>query len=262
MMNYLSSLSLWTLAIGITVFFVAIGIGSVFAARRWVLPWLRCTPHDAPYAATVIQSVILIYSLIAALTMIGVWQKHTQVSDIVSAEATAIAGLWHDLGAYPQPLRDDMRATLRTYTDQVIKRAWPMQEQGKVPREGVDLMYRLQGQLFPFEPTSEALRLSHAETLRAFNNLVQFRRQRLDSVQTKLPGVIWLVLIPGAIVCILLCALFPVESGRFQTVLMICVAGSISMVLFVIIALDRPFQGEMAIGPESYQLIYQYHVER
>ena len=37
---------------------------------------------------------------------------------------------------------------------------------------------------------------------------------------------------------------------------MVGLAGFVAMVLFVIISLDRPFQGAMAIGADSYQLIY------
>jgi hypothetical protein len=34
------------------------------------------------------------------------------------------------------------------------------------------------------------------------------------------------------------------------------------MVLFVIISLDRPFQGAIAIPPDSYQLIYDQLMKR
>jgi hypothetical protein len=36
----------------------------------------------------------------------------------------------------------------------------------------------------------------------------------------------------------------------------------VAMVLFVIITLDRPFQGEMAIPADSYQLIYDQLMKR
>jgi hypothetical protein len=43
---------------------------------------------------------------------------------------------------------------------------------------------------------------------------------------------------------------------RFQAVLMVGLAGFVAMVLFVIISLDKPFQGAMAISADSYQLIH------
>jgi hypothetical protein len=123
-------------------------------------------------------------------------------------------------------------------------------------------MDHLQGQLFAFEPTTESQKVLHAEALRQFNQLVQQRRQRLDSVQAGLPGVFWFVLIPGAMGCIVLCLFFQVDNARFQVLLLLGVAGFLAMVLFVIVALDRPFVGEMGLTPEPYQLLYEHYMKR
>jgi hypothetical protein len=149
-----------------------------------------------------------------------------------------------------------MREVLRGYTNQIIREAWPAQQQGRVPHEGVEWMDRLQAQLFAFEPRSEAQKALHAETLGAYNRMVQARRQRLDAVSSGLPGVLWFALLPGAMGCLLLSLFFRVEDARFQAILVTGLAGFMSMVLFVIIALDRPFFGAMAIPPDSYQLIH------
>jgi len=223
---------------------------------------MRLGYDDAYFGAAVVQSVMLLYGLIAALTAVGVWQRYSQVSDVVSGEATAIASLWRDFGGYPSPHRDTMRDVLRGYTEQVIHQAWPQQRQGQIPREGVDWMDRLQTHLLAFEPATESLKILHAETLRAYDRLVQQRRQRLDSVQAALPTVLWYVLLPGAMGCIALCFLFHVEDARFQAILLAGLAVFLSMVLFVIIALDRPYLGEMGITADSYQLVYDHHMKK
>ena len=204
---------------------------------------------------------MLLYGLIAALTAVGVWQKYSQASDTVSAEATAIASLWRDLGGYPPPVRESARDTLRSYTRQIIDGAWPIQQRGQIPREGVEWMNRLQDQLFAFEPATESQKILHAEALGRFNELIEKRRQRLDSVESGLPGVFWWLLLPGAMGCIVLCLFFQLENARFQQALLIALAGFLSMVLFVIIALDRPLRGEMSIGADSYELIYDHHMK-
>ena len=101
----------------------------------------------------------------------------------------------------------------------------------------------------------------HAETLGSFNDLIQLRRQRLDSINAGLPGVLWCVLLPGAIGCVALFFFFHLDNRRFQAVLLLFLAGYLAMVLFVIISLDRPFSGEMGISPDSYQLIYDHHMK-
>ena len=230
---------------------------SQLALRRWVLPRLRLnTDASLFFGAAAMQSAMVLYGLVAALTAVSVWTKHSQVSDTVSREATAIAGLWRDLGGYPEREREAMREVLRGYTRQIIEEAWPEQRQGRIPKAGVDWMDRFLAQLLVFEPTSESQKILHAETLSAFNRMHEARRQRLDAVQTGLPGVMWFVLLPGAMGCLLLSLFFPIEDTRFQAILVLGLAGFVSMVLFVIVSLDRPFQGAMAIAPDSYQLVY------
>ena len=76
-------------------------------------------------------------------------------------------------------------------------------------------------------------------------------------MQAGLPPVLWAVLFPGAIGCVLLSLLFRVNNAWYQGALVVSLAAFLSMNLFVIIALDRPFQGEISIEPSSYELIYQ-----
>jgi len=183
-------------------------------------------------------------------------------TDIVSSEATAIASVWRDLGGYPQRERDSMRETLRGYMNQIIQEAWPEQNQGRIPRAGVEWMDRFLAQLLVFEPTSESQKILHATTLNAFNRMHEARRQRLDAVNSRLPGVMWIVLLPGAMGCLLFSLFFPIEEPHFQAVLVAGLAGFVAMVLFMILSLDRPFQGPMAIPPHSYQLVHDQLMKR
>jgi len=257
MIDFLISLPLWALAVVLNVWLIGFALTSLWALRRWILPRLRIDTDASLFlGAAVMQSAMVLYGLVAALTAVSVWTRHSQVADTVSSEATAISILWRDLGGYPEHERDSMRDVLRGYTKQVIEEAWPMQRQGKVPNMGVEWLNRFQAQLFVFEPTSEAQKLLHAATLDAYNGLVLARNARLDSVHTELPGVMWFVLLPGSMGCLFLSLFFHIEDVRFQAFLMAGIAGFVAMVLFVIISLDRPFQGKMAIAPDSYQLIH------
>ena len=228
--------------------------------RRHVLPRLQVNFNNAPYVAPLMQSSMLLYSMIAALTAVGAWTRYAEVSRIVSAEATAITTLWRDLGGYPEPLGGSMQEVLRGYTDQVINGAWPQLKRGQIPSEGVAWMDQLQSLLYAFEPATEGQKVLHAETLRAFNNLIEQRRQRLDAARTGLPGVFWFVLLGGAVAGITLGSFFYVENARLQAAMLLGLAASLAMVLLVIFALDTPFTGDISIGPDSYQLIYDQHM--
>ena len=157
MVDLLFSLPLWVLAVVLNIWLMGFALASLWALRRWVLPRLRINTDAALFfGAAAMQSGMVLYGLVAALTAVSVWQKYSDVSDIVSREATAINNLWRDLGGYPQRERDAMREILRGYTKQIIEEAWAAQQQGRVPRAGLEWMDRLQAPLFAFEPRSES----------------------------------------------------------------------------------------------------------
>ena len=122
MIDFLFVLPLWLLAVVLNLWLIGFALLSLWIARRWVLPRLRLSYDDAYYAAPLVQSAMLLYSLVAALTAVGVWTKYSEVAGVVSSEATAIASLWRDLGGYPQPVRDATRDVLRGYTELCIGR--------------------------------------------------------------------------------------------------------------------------------------------
>lgn len=258
MIDFLSALPLWLLAVILNLWLIGFALAGLWSFQRWVYPRLSLHYEDAYFAAAVGQSAMVLYGLVAALTAVGVWQKYSEVSNIASGEATAIASLWRDLSGYPEPARSATQDILRGYTEQIIHEAWPQQRRGETPSGGVEWMDRLAATLLAFEPATEGQKILHAEALQAFNRLNQQRRLRVDSVQTSLPVVFWWVLLPGAMGSIVLFLFFHLASLRMHAILLIGLGAFQALVLLVIIALARPFSGEMGIDSGSYDLIYDH----
>ena len=77
-------------------------------------------------------------------------------------------------------------------------------------------MTRFQVALTKFEPATEGQKLLHGETLRAYNDLIHSRRQRLGAVGTGLPSVMWAVIIIGAFISLSASFFFKVEDMRLE----------------------------------------------
>ena len=88
--------------------------------------------------------------------------------------------------------------------------------------------------------------------------MIQGRRLRLDAVGTGLPGVMWAVIIFGAVIGLLATFFFKVEDARLHGILVTLLAAFMGLVIFMILALDQPFRGDLGIGSQSYQLIYDH----
>lgn len=238
--------------------FCLFAIGGLLLVRRFVLPRLRIDHHDAHFSGTMVHSVMVFYGLALALIAVNVFETYADVSKIVSTEASSLAMLYRDVSTYPEPIRSQLQSQMREYVYQVIHEAWPLQARGQVPSGGVALMDRFQLTLASFEPATEGQKLLHAEALRAYNNVIQARRMRLDAVNTHLPGVMWTVVILGAVISLCASFFFSVDDVRLHAILVTLLAMFIGLVIFMTLALDRPFIGDLGVSADPYQLIYDH----
>ncbi len=68
----------------------------------------------------------------------GSWRSGSRArSKITKQEASSLAVLHRNVSEYPEPVRSILREEMRTYTDQLIHRSWPLQRRGKIPTEGI-----------------------------------------------------------------------------------------------------------------------------
>ncbi len=66
----------------------------------------------------------------------------------------------------------------------------------------------------------------------------------------------WAVIVAGALIGLSASFFFKVEDGRLHGIQVLLLAVFIGLVIFMIFALDRPFRGDLGLGPDPYQLIY------
>ncbi|MDT4895937.1 MAG: hypothetical protein QOH25_1014 [Acidobacteriota bacterium] len=239
--------------VGALCLFAVVGL---LLVRRRVLPRLRVEAGDSEFTGAMLQSVMVFYGLAVALIAVTVFQTYSDTTKIVDQEAIALNAIYRDVTSYPDPIRGDLQKGLREYTQQIINEAWPLQRQGKVPQHGIEHMTRFQVILTKFEPATEGQKLLHGETLRAYNGLIQARRQRLDAVGTGLPSVMWVVIIIGAFISLSASFFFKVEDARLHILEVLLLAVFIGLVIFMIVALNRPFRGDLGIKADPYELVY------
>jgi len=258
MFDWVFDVPLWIAGPALVVLLVGISLAGLFFVRSRILPRWQVTHHDSHFAGSLVHSVMVFYGLVLALIAVNVFETYSSASKIVSAEASALAMLYRDAGSYPEPARTDLRDALRAYTEYVIREAWPLQRHGRIPAGGVEKLDLVQEKLAAFEPRTEGERALHAEAWRAYNHLVETRRARLDEVQTGLPGVMWLVVILGAAIALSAAFFFHVPEARLHATLVGLLATFIASVIFLVLAMDHPFRGDLGISSESYQLIYDH----
>ena len=256
MSESLFDIPLWIVGPTIIAALCAFAVVGLILVRRRVIPRLRVESGDSEFTGAMLQSVMVFYGLAVALIAVTVFQTYSDTQKVVTGEATAVNALYRDVTSYPEPIRSELQKELRDYTRQIVDEAWPLIRQGKVPDRGIEHMTRFQVSLTKFEPATEGQKLLHGETLRAYNTLIHSRRLRLDAVATGLPKVMWFVIVFGAFISLSASFFFKVEDARLHIIEVLLLAIFIGLVIFMILSLDRPFRGDLGIGSEPYQLVY------
>jgi hypothetical protein len=208
-----------------------------------------------------VQTIGVFYGITVGLIAVGVWTTHSNAEGVVSNEAAAIGTLYRDVSGYPQPVREKLQNDLKLYTHALIEQIWPAQQEGRQLEVGKQLMDDFQSTLYSYEPTTQGQIALHGETLRAFNNLIAYRRLRIDAVAGSLSAVMWAVIWVGAALSIGVAYVYWIEDPRIHAILVALMAGFLGVVLFMIVINDRPFIGRNSIEPESYRVILHHLIE-
>ena len=246
-------------ALIMVVFIEAIALVGLILVRRFLIPRLHYHEGTNDAVSGTVQAIGVFYGITVGLIAVGVWNTNSNASELVSKEAASIGSLFRDVSGYPSPLREELRGKLREYAVFVINEAWPAQQrgEGQTVTRGSHVLDDFQGKLYSFQPTNAGQSAIHSETLHAYNDLLEYRRLRIDAVGGGLSMVMWWVIWVGAAISIGIAYFFNIPDVKLHGILIILMGGFLAMVLFMIVINDRPFYGRSSISSDPYKLIIE-----
>jgi hypothetical protein len=255
--SFLYDVPSWLFA-GLTMaVFVGAALGGLVVTRAWVRRRGLHALVDNGVIGWLFSALLVIYAISIGLTAVATWGNSSRASGQASEEAARIAAMYRDLGGYPEPVRTELRTVLEHYTRSVIYQEWPMQRRGMIPHRGNELLAGLERVFYAFEPTTDAQRIVHAETMRTFNQLIEERRERLEAVDYAVPPALWGIVLVGAVISIMASYVFSMESLAFHGLMTGLLAAMIALLVFFIASTDRPYRGVEGVSPLAYELVLQ-----
>jgi len=115
----------------------------------------------------------------------------------------------------------------------------------------------IRANLQDFDPHTKADEQLYAKGPDQVEELNDARRLRLVASEEGVPGVLWSVLIFGAIAAVGFTYLFGMESTWAHRLTVVTLAAVIGLVLFTVGALEHPFSGGARIGTGAFDLILE-----
>jgi hypothetical protein len=203
----------------------------------------------------------VVYAVLLALLVIAVWERYQGARETVESESNAVADIAWLASRLPEAERHQLQELARSYAQEVIDEEWSVMEQGTEGKRGTpeawNLVDDMRAALQELEPVTEAESQLYAEGLDQIDRLGDDRRMRLVAAEEGLPGVLWAVLLFGAVVVIGFTYLFGLQNTWAHRLMVAALTAVIALVLFTIGAMEYPFSGGARIDTGAFELILQ-----
>lgn len=247
----------WLFAAIVIVFFLAFGLAGLVLTRRWVQRIHQVDHSHNDIVGYFLAALTVFYGITLGLVAVGTWSTFSAVSDKVDGEAQLVASLYRDVGAYPDPVKSQLRLDLAGYLRNVITVSWPLQREGHVPYLSGTYLAAFQDHLMAFKPTEANETVVQAEVFKQLNNLIETRRGRLNAVNTGLPAPIWALVVIGGLLSITTTWFFHTRSFRMHLWMTAQMCALLGLIVFMIGILDNPFRGQVSVSSAPLELVYK-----
>lgn len=230
------------------------------AALLFLLAVTRIWPHHArkesnDFTGAVVAVIGTTYAVILAFTLSGVWNNFQEAQVNEEQEANALTNVYRIATTLQDPNAERIQELCTRYANNALTREWPEMSNDEMPPEAdeiSDQLWQLAGQAQAHAAPDAIAAYQLMEELRL---LTQYRRLRIMQARERLPVILWLVLIAGGVITVAAACFFGVSNFRFHMLQVLVLSLLISLVLFAIADIDRPYQGLVTVAPNGFELV-------
>lgn len=242
--------------VSILVFLVGLPVLMVLlqAMVQRVAPhWQRGEHNDV--AGVMLSAAVVVYSVAIGLCVITLWGKLDDAHRDTAAEATNLAAVAQGSHVFDATVQERIRAGVIAYNRDVIG-GWGQRTHGDpVPAVKADLD-ALAGIVAGLSPETEAQRAFVDDAVARLARASELRAASVRSAHDQqLPGILWVAVLGGSVVVLALCLTCGVRDGALRRVLLVGVAATVGINLFLVVELNYPFYGDIKVGPDSYSAV-------
>ncbi|GAA1606065.1 hypothetical protein ACFQY4_42305 [Catellatospora bangladeshensis] len=219
----------------------------VLIRRSWP-PDRRADTHDV--LSVVFSMTGTLYAVVAAFVFIDVWQIGNDARDATYREAQAVQSVAWAADAGPPEARARIQAVSRAYLREIIDRELPRLRDGKpVGDQGWTMLNELRTVSAQLPVSTDEGESAGA----AVHAVMQAREDRLALADKRIGDVTWFALLFGALLAGMPILFFRFDHIGTQLAMTSAVAGMITLLLFTIHQIERPFTSTERVPATAYQ---------
>jgi hypothetical protein len=194
------------------------------------------------------------YAVIMGFMLYAVWNNFGLAEVNADTEANALMNVYRLADGLPAEQRVQIKDATRAYADAVVEKDWPEMAQayeGTLASHDADRkLWQILMSVKAASPT-EITAEDHA--LYELSAVAEHRRLRQLQSVSRLPGVLWFVLISGGALTIMSSCMFGSESSWLHGLQVFAFSLLIALALVAIADIDRPYQGSVHVSNTPFK---------
>ena len=193
------------------------------------------------------------YAVIIGFMLYTVWINFGAADLNSDAEANSVVNIYRlSTGLAPEE-GAKLRALARAYGDAVVDHEWGEMANNIMPQDSREIARQMWATLMASKAASPTEITAEDHALYELSALAGYRRIRLVESASRLPGVLWFVLLSGGVVTIASTCMFGAVNGPLHVIQVSAFALLISLVLVAIADINRPFQGSVHVSDYAFR---------
>lgn len=231
--------------------FAVIGSLLLMAALNWIWPWEKRREHNDQigWQLSVLGTT---YAVILGFMLYAVWTNFGAAEANVDLEANALVNVYRLAEGLPDQQRVQLQKLTHRYADVVINQDWPQMVANQVPNQTAEINMGMWKTLMSVKAASPAEITAEDHALYELSALTEHRRTRILQSESRLPTVLWCVLLVGGGVTVASSCLFGSPNTLLHALQVFAFSLLIALALVAIADIHRPFQGSIHVSNYAF----------
>jgi hypothetical protein len=193
------------------------------------------------------------YAVIIGFMLYTVWIEFGSAELNADAEANSLVNLYRLADGLSPQEGARIKVLARAYADAVVYDEWGEMAANVMPSKTREIARQMWQTLMASKSASPNEITAEDHALYELSALAGYRRIRLVEAASRLPAVLWFVLLVGGVVTIASTCMFGAANGALHVIQVSAFALLISLVLVAIADINRPFQGSVHVSDYAFR---------
>jgi len=174
---------------------VLFAVGGLKLVQRLVPVAIRARHNDV--AGCIYAVLGVVYAALVVWAVIAEWQDYDTAKATTESEANELDEIYFLAGQFSDPERAGVQDLARSYTRVVLEEEWPLMDQRETSPRASALVNELTMSVEDLDPRTGAEQTLYDQELTQVHDLADDRELRLLEGREGIPGILWIVLVPG-----------------------------------------------------------------